>query len=55
MEVIWEDIIILLSNKDSINKSINYPNFRVGIFNKNTKSEYTPTYNYYTNDELIKN
>ena len=51
----WEDMIILLSNEDAINKSINYPNGKVEIFSKNDKSEYTPTYNYYENGELIKN
>lgn len=49
----WEDMIILLSNEDAINKSINYPNARVEIFSKNDKSGYTPTYNYYKNGELI--
>lgn len=51
----WEDMIILLSNEDAINKSINYPNARVEIFSKNDKSGYTPTYNYYKNGEVIKN
>ncbi len=50
----WEDMIILLSNEDAINKSITYPNARVEIFSKNDKSGYTPTYNYYKNGELIK-
>jgi hypothetical protein len=50
----WEDIIVLLSNEDAINKLINHTNSRVEIFNKNTKSEYIPTYNYYKNGELIK-
>ena len=51
----WEDMMILLSNEDAINKSINYPNARVEIFSKNDKSGYTPTYNYYKNGEVIKN
>ena len=51
----WEDIIILLSNEDAINESINYPNSRVEIFSKNNKSGYIPTYNYYKNGELIQN
>lgn len=51
----WEDIIILLSNEDAINESINYPNARVEIFSKNIKSGYKPTYNYYKNGELIQN
>ena len=51
----WEDMIILLSIEDAINKSINYPNARVEIFSKNDKSGYTPTYNYYKNGKLINN
>jgi hypothetical protein len=51
----WEDIVILLSNEDAINESINHPNARVEIFNKNTKSGYQPTYNYYKNGVLIQN
>jgi hypothetical protein len=50
----WEDIIILLSNEDAINKSMNYPNARVEIFSKNNNFGYTPTYDYYKNGELIK-
>jgi hypothetical protein len=50
----WEDIVILLSNEDAINESINHPNARVEIFSKNAKSGYTPTYNYYKNGELIQ-
>jgi hypothetical protein len=50
----WEDIIILLSKADAINESINYPNARVEIFNKNNTVGYTPTYNYYKNGELIQ-
>ena len=51
----WEDITILLSNEDAVNKSIKYPNARVEIFSKNNNLEYTPTYNYYKNGELIQN
>jgi hypothetical protein len=51
----WEDIVILLSNEDAINESINHPNARVEIFSKNTKSGYKPTYNYYKNGYLIQN
>jgi hypothetical protein len=51
----WEDMVILLSNEDAINESINNPNARVEIFIKNAKSEYTPSYNYYKNGELIQN
>jgi len=51
----WEDIIILLSEKDAINESIKYPNARVEIFSKNNTSGYTPTYNYYKNGILIQN
>ena len=50
----WEDIIILLSKTDAINESINHPNARVEIFNKNNTLGYTPTYNYYKNGELIQ-
>jgi hypothetical protein len=50
----WEDITILLSNEDAVNKSIKYPNARVEIFSKNNNLEYTPTYNYYKNGELIQ-
>ena len=50
----WEDIVILLSNEDAITESIKYPNARVEIFSKNTKSGYKPTYNYYKNGELIQ-
>ena len=52
----WEDVIILLSKEDAINKSIKYPEDRVEIFSKkNDTSGYTPTYNYYKNGEFIKN
>lgn len=51
----WEDIVILLSNEDAVNESINNPNARVEIFSKNEKSGYKPTYNYYKNGELIQN
>lgn len=47
----WEDITILLSEEDAINKSKNYPNNRVEIF-KNNNSEFIPTYNYYKNGIL---
>jgi len=50
----WEDITILLSKEDAVNKSIKYPNARVEIFSKNNNLEYTPTYNYYKNGELIQ-
>lgn len=51
----WEDIVILLSREDAINESIKYPNARVEIFSKKNKlEEYTPTYNYYKNGELIQ-
>ncbi len=45
----WEDTIILLSEEDAINESINYPNARVEIFSKNNKFGYISTYNYYKN------
>ena len=51
----WEDMIILLSQEDAINESINHPNDRVEVFSKNNNSGYTPTYNYYKNGELIQN
>ena len=50
----WEDIIILLSKEDAINKSIKYPNARVEIFSKNDTLGYTPTYNYYKNGNLVQ-
>ena len=50
----WEDITILLSKEDAVNKSITYSNARVEIFSKNDNLEYTPTYNYYKNGELIQ-
>jgi hypothetical protein len=48
----WEDMVILLSEEDAINKSLKHPNFKVEIFSK-TKVGYTPTYNYYKNGILI--
>jgi hypothetical protein len=51
----WEDIIILLTKEDAINKSIKHPNAIVQIFGKNNHSGYIPTYNYYKNGELIQN
>ena len=50
----WEDMTILLSEKDAIDISKTYPNNRVEIFGKN-KLGFTPTYNYYKNGILIKN
>ena len=47
----WEDIIVLLSKEDAIEKSIKHPNIRVEIFSKNQNNEYIPTYNYYKNGE----
>ena len=51
----WEDLIIFLSKDDAIKESLNYPNSTVQVFNKNDKSGYTPTYNYYENGEFIQN
>jgi hypothetical protein len=50
----WEDMVILLSNEDAINKSITHPDARVEIFSKNDNSGYTPTYNYYKMENLFK-
>ena len=50
----WEDITILLSKEDAINESIKYPNARVEIFSKKNTSGYTPTYNYYSNGNLVQ-
>lgn len=47
----WEDIAIILSEEDAINKSKEYPNNRVEIFSKN-KLGFTPSYNYYENGML---
>jgi len=51
----WEDIIIFLSKEDAIHASLNYPNARVEIFSKNTKSGYIPSYHHYKKGELILN
>jgi hypothetical protein len=51
----WDDITILLSEKDAINESKNYPDARVEIFSKSNELRFTPTYNYYKNGILVKN
>ena len=52
----WEDITILLSKEEAIEKSIQNPDKRVEIFSKQkTSSEYKPTYHYYKKGELIQN
>ena len=48
----WEDIIVILSKEDAIQKSIKYPHCRVEIFSINNTNEYHPTYNYYKNGEF---
>ena len=48
----WEDLVLLLSKKDAIEKSITYKNGRVELF-RNSPSGYIPTYNYYKNGQLI--
>jgi hypothetical protein len=51
----WEDITILLSKEEAIEKSIQNPHNRVEIFSKTNESEYKPTYHYYKKGELIQN
>jgi hypothetical protein len=50
----WEDMIILLSMEHAISESIKHPNARVEIFSKNNEQEYTPTYDYYKNGNLVQ-
>ncbi len=50
----WEDFVVLLSEEEAINESINYPNSRVEIFGRNEKGGYVPTYNRYENGKLIQ-
>jgi len=47
----WEDIIVLLSQKDAIQKSIENPANRVEIFRK-TVSGYEPSYSHYKNGKI---
>jgi hypothetical protein len=51
----WEDMIIVLSKEEAIQKSIEHPNARVEMFYKNSKMEYIPTYHYYKNGEYHQN
>lgn len=48
----WEDLVLLLSKEDAIQKSIDYKHGRVELF-RNSPSGYIPTYNYYKNGQLI--
>lgn len=50
----WEDISIIVTEKEAIEESIKHPNIRIEIFKK-VDSKYKPTYNYYKNGEYIKN
>jgi len=49
----WEDIIVYLSKEEAIEKSKQWPNTRIEIFNKSEKGGYRPTYNFYLNGNLI--
>ena len=52
----WEDIVVFLTEENAIKMSIKYPNSRVEVFSKkDSNTDYTPTYNYYQNGELIQN
>jgi len=48
----WEDLVLLLSKEDAIQKSIEYKHKRVELF-RNSPSGYIPTYSYYKNGQLI--
>jgi hypothetical protein len=48
----WEDIIIFLSEEEAMEKSKQYPNTRLEIFEKAAKGGYYPTYKYFLNGVL---
>ena len=50
----WEDIAIIITEKQAIEESMKHPELRIEIFEK-VGSKYKPTYNYYKNGELILN
>lgn len=46
----WEDIVLFLSKDEAIKVSLQYPNRRVEMFDKEENiGGYVPTYNYYKN------
>lgn len=49
----WEDIIIFLTEEKAIEVSKENPRARVEIFRKFKTGGYIPTYNYYSNGELV--
>ena len=50
----WEDMVIILTEEEAIQASLNYKNSRVEIFMKSDKLGYVPTYDYYENGKLIE-
>lgn len=50
----WEDMVIILTEEEAIQASLNYKNSRVEIFMKSDKLGYVPTYDYYENGKLVE-
>ena len=48
----WEDLMIFTTEEEAIEQSKKYPRARLEVFRKSGKG-YFPTYNYYSNGELI--
>jgi hypothetical protein len=48
----WENMVVFLSKEDAIAKSIQDPDCRIEVFEKNNNS-YKPTYNCYRNGVYV--
>jgi hypothetical protein len=49
----WEDIVIYRTEEEAIEQSKRYPRARLEVFRKSGEGGYEPTYNYYSNGELV--
>lgn len=50
----WDDITIILNEKEAIELSIKYPKMRVELFEIKNNIGYTPTYRYYQNGNFFE-
>ena len=50
----WDDITVILNEKEAIELSIKYPKIRVELFENKDDIGYKPTYKYYQNGHFFE-